>query len=449
MEEKRNLGLITSFLFFLFATVIVIIIGFSYGFSIGDMLAKWGNGCLYVLEFIMLSILLWMSVASIVEAPPVGRITRGLSGLVSSHASAGLLITFVAVVLGWVNWILGMYFSLLLAREIARVNLEKGIELHYPYLLSCAFSASAVGLIGLFSPVQLYLADKVTHIGSTAAIVPIPISETVFSPASLTISILLIILLPVISYLIRPKGSGTIALIPDEELKKPRPDDIIYHRPKPKVEQVLAEKLENSYIITLVASVVGLVGISYHLLFLQDPLTFRRAIFLLFMLGLLLNKRPIEYAYKMRETAKLSAYVPIGVFFGAGLSTLTIYIGLCEQLSNGISALGVLIPVFGFICSFIVALVIPEPSTIWVLFGPLMVEASLKAPQPYILSVVALMCGVQLSRFLQPYIHLPVLGFSDGTHLREMAKYLRINMAVIFIICIVVICGGSYFGFAG
>ena len=169
MAEKKNFPILFGVLFFLFFTVVMLIAGMVGGVSLGELLKNWQRGCFTVLEFTMLSILLWMSIMCIVQAPPVGRLIRSLAGLVSTHASAGLLIVFVSLILGWVNWFLGILFGLSLAREIARGNLGKGNKLHYPYLLSCALSASTVGLLGPLSPVQLYLADKAAHIGPAKA----------------------------------------------------------------------------------------------------------------------------------------------------------------------------------------------------------------------------------------------------------------------------------------
>lgn len=439
MEERRLvLPTLTTLLFLFLCTGIVIIIGVTRDLGFGKLTQVWGRGLFSVLEFTMLSILLWISIIAIVEAPPVGRIIRKLSILPTSHGSAGLLITSTALVFGWVNWILGMCFSLYLAREVARINLDKGIKLHYPYLLSCAFCASSIGLLGLFSPVQLYLGDTITHIGPVKDLVPISVAETVFSPVSLLISGMLVVVLPISLYLMRPKGDESICVIPDEELTKPRPDQILYYKVKPRAEQVPADKLETSVTLALSVSILGLAAICYHLFYLGDPLTFRNAVFLLFMLGLLLNKIPVEYAYKMRETAKASAYIPLSLLLASGLATLEVYTGLDEQLSNSLSALGIFIPIFFFICAFVVALVVPEPSCLWVIFGPLVAGSCLESSQPIILSVIALICGFQLSRFLQPYYHLGILDVSHHLVYDAMAKYLKIIMTVIFVILVIV-----------
>ena len=443
MAEKKNFPILFGVLFFLFFTVVMLIAGMVGGVSLGELLKNWQRGCFTVLEFTMLSILLWMSIMCIVQAPPVGRLIRSLAGLVSTHASAGLLIVFVSLILGWVNWFLGILFGLSLAREIARGNLGKGNKLHYPYLLSCALSASTVGLLGPLSPVQLYLADKAAHIGPAKALVPIYISETVFSPVSLIITGILLVSLPIALYLMRPKGKD-VSVIPDEQLKQPRPDEIVYYKPKPKGEAVLADKMEASIFITVVTGLAGLASILYFLLFKGEPFTFRNAVFLLFMLALLLNIRPVEFAIKMRETAKASAYVPVLLLLGAGFATLTLGIGVYEQLSGPLAASGAFIPIFVLIFGFVLALALPEPSTLWVVAGPLVAGACVAASQPVFLSVIALMCGFQLSRFFQPDYHLSLFGFSSAG---DMSKYLKVTAVIAVIAYVVMIGVSSYAGF--
>lgn len=439
MLEKRNLPLLTGFLFFVVFTVIVMIVGLVGGRSPGELLKIWQRGSFSVLEFSMLSILLWMSIACIVHAPPTGRVLRNLSGSISSHGRAGMLIAFISLILGWVNWLLGMLIGLSMAREIARENLEKGNKLHYPYLVSCAFSASAVGLLGPLSPVQLYLADKIAHIGPAKALVPIAISKTVFSSVSLIISLIILISIPIALYLMRPRGND-VSIISEEELKQPRADEIVYYKPKPKSEAVFADKLEASIFITMVTGIAGLASILYFLLVKGAPFTFRNAMFLLFMLGLLLNIRPVEYALKMRETAKASGYIPALIMLAAGFCALTMDVGLYNQLSSLLSAWGAFVPVFAFILGFVLAIVLPEPSSMWLVANPLLVGA---APNVTVLLVIALMCGFMLSRFLQPSYHLAVYGFSAA----NTSKYLKVIMAISMVVYVVIIIISSYFAF--
>lgn len=433
MKKDYTIGLLTSFVVFLVATVLLLLIGASAGLSTLDLLSKFINGAFTVLEFTMLSILLWMSFGVICESPPIGKIIKKIGEVSSTHARAGTLISFVAVTLGWINWIFGLYFSLLLAREIARSNIKKGVKLHYPYLLSCAFSASAIGLLGLFSPIQLFLADKLKHFAPIAKAVPISITHTVFSPLALVISLAIVILLPIAFYILRPKD-GNVLPIPSEEVGKPEPDKIIYHPPPPPEKQVLAEKLENSFTITLIAAVVGLIGFAYQLLIVGNPLTFRRAIFLLFMVGLLLNKRPIEFAYKMRETATLSLYIPFVLFLGAGVTAIALDIGVYNSLASGVADWSIMqASIAIFILSLALSLVIPEISTIFTIVAPVIFLAKVGAE--VISPVIALVCGFQVAMLLQPYIHLSLLKFDiPDEHLREMSRILRRVAVVAFIV---------------
>jgi short-chain fatty acids transporter len=440
MEERRLvLPAVTGVLFLLLVAYLIILIGSFYGLGLGKLMHIWGRGLFSLLEFSMLSILLWMSVMTIVQSPPVGRIIRRLSASVGANGSAGLLIAFSAAILGWFNWIFGLCFALYLAREVARENLGRGIRLHYPYLLSCAYMASATGLLGLFSPIQLYLGDKIAHIGPIKSLIPISISESVFSPTSLVISVVLIIVLPISLYIMRPRGRDNVSVIPEEELAQPRADSILYYKVKPREEQVPADKIETSVALTLVVSILGFISILYHLLYKGDPLTFRNAVFLLFMIGLLVNKTPVEFAYKVRETAKTSSYVPILVILAAGLAVIMVKTGVSEHLSSAISGLGAFTPILFFICAFVLGLVLPDPSTVWVVFGPLVSGATSGSTHSVILSVIALICGFQLSRFLQPYYHFGILGVSDMVPYEEMKRYLRVNIAIAFVVYIVVI----------
>ena len=441
MEERKIvLPILTGTIFILSVTYLIILIGGSfYGLGLGNLMHIWSGGLFSLLEFSMLSILLWICVMCIVQSPPVGRIIRGLGASVGSHGSAGLLIAFSAVILGWLNWIFGLCFALYLAREIARENLERGVKLHYPYLLSCAYMASATGLLGPLSPIQLYLGDKITHLGPIKSLIPISISETVFSPVDLVISAVLILVLPITMYIMKPTGRENISVIPEEELAQPRADSILYYKIKPKAEQLPADKIETSVALTIVLSLLGLISVLYHLLYKGDPLTFRNAVFLLLMIGLLLNKRPVEFAYKVRETAKTSSYVPVLIILAAGLAVLVVKTGLGEQLSSSISGLGAFTPILFFMFAFVVALLLPDPSSLWVVLGPLVAGATSGSPQSVILSVISLICGFQLSRFLQPYYHFGLLGVSGMVSYEETKRYLRVTMAIAFVVYIVVI----------
>lgn len=387
-------------------TCIIFVVALIYGRSFTDICIKWLYGCFSVLEFTMAATLLWLAWATIVESPYVGAAIQKIAKRARTLRSATLLIAFSSTILSWVNWIFGTYFALLLAREIARENLKRGVKLDYPFLLACAYSGSVVGFLGIFSPVQLYVADTIPHIGITKEIVPIHIARTVFSPSNIILSLVLIALVPIALYAMRPRSEGVgVTVIPEEELEKPT--RIIYYKPPPREEWKLAHKLENSRIITLVAVIAGLYAIIVNPV-LKGFLTLRWALFISIILGMLLNVTPIEYTYKVRETARFGAFILVPMFFIAGISSIASWIGLHDQIAYALIPLS---PISLFLFAFVVSMLSPEPSTLWVLIGPTIARSVLVAGLSPILGITCVVLGAQLSKFLQYRIYMPLFGF--------------------------------------
>ena len=126
-------------------------------------------------------------------------------------ATAGAIVAFIACAAALINWGLGLIVGALLAREVGRSMQRRGITAHYPLIVAAGYMGLMVwhgGLSGsaplsVTTPVnaaKVLPADAVTLLGGG-----VPLSQTIFSPMNLFVSLGLLVITPLVFVMLAPK----------------------------------------------------------------------------------------------------------------------------------------------------------------------------------------------------------------------------------------------------
>ncbi|CDF57435.1 short-chain fatty acid transporter [Thermobrachium celere] len=387
-----------AFIFAILLTIIVYVLAiFKTGKSAVDLVTFWGKGFWSLLGFSMQMVLVLVTGHALAQAPVVKKALTGIASIAKTPASAILLVTFVSAIACWLNWGFGLVIGGLLAKELARK--VKGVD--YRLLIASAYSGFLVWHGGLSGSIPL----KVVEAGGGLKGVQfdsIPLSQTLFSNFNLSISIILILTLPLINYFMIPDKDKTIEFKPEEE----KEFEIT-------IDNSFSSKLENSRLLTIIISILGFAYIIKY--FSNGGTLSLDSVNLIFLFtGILLHKTPIRYIKAVDNAIKGTAGIVLQFPFYGGIMGIMVDSGLASIIANWFVSISTAktLPLFTFLSAGLINLFIPSGGGQWVAQGPIVVKAAQSLNVPLGKAVMALAWGDAWTNMIQPFWALPILGLA-------------------------------------
>lgn len=408
-----------AFLFAIILTFVVLIGGVVVeDRTVNQMIDFWGDGIWNLLTFSMQALLTLVTGHVLAQTPLVHGALRKVAGIARTPAQAIVLMTVIALICGWINWGFGLIASGLFAREIAQR--VKGV--HYPLLVAAAYSCMLVWHAGLSGSIPLKIAvDDGDSISQLMGGRSIPVSETIFSGPVLTICALLLLTVPILYRLMMPTADQVIEIHP---ALKNEVEDIS----KITSEMTPAEKLENSMLVSLLLSAMGL----YYLVgYFMDGgklgLNTLNMIFL--MLGLLLQKTPANYLRALSKSISSTTGIVLQFPLYAGIMGMMVSSGLAISISEWFISISTAdtFTLFTFLSAGIVNFFVPSGGGQWAVQGPIVIPAAQSLGVPLNQAVMAVAFGDAWTNMVQPFWALPLLGIA-GLGIKDIMGYCTVAL---------------------
>tara|TARA_R110000782_G_scaffold57256_11_gene119437 strand:- start:309 stop:1637 length:1329 start_codon:yes stop_codon:yes gene_type:complete len=403
-----------AFLFAIILTFVVLISGVVVeDKTVNQMIDFWGDGIWNLLTFSMQALLTLVTGYVLAKTPLVKRLLYLVGGVAKTPGQAIMLMTVIALLSGWVNWGFGLIASGLFAREIAQRI--KGI--HYPLLVAAAYSGMLIWHAGLSGtiPLKIAVADG-DSLGQLLGGRSIPVGETIFSSEVLTICALLILTVPIVYRLMMPT--------PDQVKEIPTVlRDNEEESPSITSDMTPAEKLENSTLVSLLLSGMGL----YYLLgyFIDGGKLGLNSLNMIFlMVGLLLQKNPANYLRALNEAIKSTTGIVLQFPLYAGIMGMMVSSGLAVSISEwfiGISTADTF-TLFTFLSAGIVNFFVPSGGGQWAVQAPIVIPAAQALGVPLNHVAMAVAFGDAWTNMVQPFWALPLLGIV-GLGIKDIMGY--------------------------
>lgn len=398
-----------------------------------DLLESWENGLwnsskggLYFAFQMMLMLVLGYVLAL---SPPVSRLINTIISPLQNTAQAAFAVTLSTLIMSFLNWGLGLVFGAILARKIGENFHSQQKALNYPLIGACAYSGLMVwhgGLSGS-APIKAAEADNlkdlvegIPDINLSAIPNRIGMEETVFSPMNLTVSAVLLIVLPYVMYRIGKSSRSHTQL--------PQPDSA----PSEKASSNNlkgAERLDHSYVFAMLIAIIILAYAGYKAFVKPDRLglEFLTPNFINFvLLGLGLGAHFsvhnfIQAAGKAVQSAT-GILLQFPLYFG--IMGIMVSSGLISTLSDWFTthATPTTFPISTFFSAGLVNLFIPSGGGQWAIQGPIIIAAAQDLNLSYSKTIMALSYGDQLTNMLQPFWALPLLGIT-GLKAKDILPY--------------------------
>ena len=333
----------------------------------------------------------------------------------NNTAQAAAWVTLLTLLVSFFNWGLGLVFGAIFARKVGEHATKNNIPLNYPLIGAAGYSGLMVWHGGISGSAPIKIAEKGHFLEEQIGV--ISQSETIFSSMNITISLVLLIVLPFLMYVLGKKGQSKAINI----VSAPIEDE--------KVEIEGAERLDHSNILAYLFGGLIVLYCLYKALILPQELSlsFITPNFInLFLLGLgILLHRNFNHFLKGINQAIGGAsgiLIQFPLYFGImGIMNNSGLVGVFSDFFVSISNTTTF-PIFAFISAGIVNVFVLSGGGQWGVQGPIIVEAASQLNVPYWKAVMALAYGDQLTNMLQPFWALPLLGIT-GLKAKEILPY--------------------------
>lgn len=416
-----------AFLFAVILTIIVYLMGlFMTESSPIQMVEHWGSGFWDLLDFAMQMALIVVTGYVLANTPFVKGILVRVSKIAKSPGQAIILVTFVATVASLINYGFGLVVGALLAIQV--VQRVKSVD--YRLLVASAYSGFIIWHGGLSGSIPLLIAtdDHFLHdlIGS------VPVSETLFGAANIFIVTVILFTLPIVNWMLMRSREGL-------EINNPTNfDDFSFEdevEEIPEEELTPSDRLENSRLISIAISLLGLAYVVYH--FYQSgtfDLNINLVNLIMLFLGILLHGTPRQFLHSVNNAVRNVGGIIVQFPFYAGIMGMMVESGLSEQMSLWFVNVSneFTLPLFTFFSAGIVNFFVPSGGGQWAVQGPIMVEAGMQIGVDTAKTTMAVAWGDAWTNMIQPFWALPLLAIA-GLRVRDIMGFLVLILFYTFI----------------
>ncbi|MBL4715243.1 MAG: short-chain fatty acid transporter [Bacteroidetes bacterium] len=348
----------------------------------------------------------------------------------TNTSNSAAIVTVFTLLVTFFNWGLGLIFGAIFARKVAEYAVKNNMELNYPLIGAAGYSGLMIWHGGLSGSAPIKVSEEGHFLFDQIG--QILMNETVFSSMNITISMILLLILPCSMYWLGGKVKAVpLSITKNEELE---------HQPSSKVSG--AEKLDHSsWFCYLFAILILIVGINKALIKPEEvTLRFINPDFINFMLlglGLALHGTFSKYLYAVESAIKGTTGIIIQFPIYAGIMGIMKYSGLVMVFSDFFVQISnqTTFPIFTFISAALVNIFVPSGGGQWAVQGPIIVETAMELGVSIPKCIMALAYGDQLTNMMQPFWALPLLGIT-GLKAKEILPFTLFLMcigAVVFI----------------
>lgn len=353
---------------------------------------------------------------------------------VKDTARAAVYVTFFTILVSLFNWGLGLVFGALFARKIGEKASSEGWSLNYGLIGACGYIGLMVWHGGISGSAPIKVADE-GHLAelvkgkSFASELPaaIPLSETIFSPMNIVVTLALVLVLPLIAFWLGKKVQKTQVSIKRSSLQDLNSEVI---------EAVGMEKVDNS---NWLGRGLGILVLFYALVRMWEVEHFWSLRFLTpdfinyIMLGLafLFHGSISRMMGAVGEAIGGVSGILLQFPLYYGILSLMQDGGLLSMIAGTVSEISgeISLPLMNFASAGLMNIFVPSGGGQWVVQGPVIIETALNNGVSLPKGIMAMAYGDQLTNMLQPFWALPLLAIT-GLKAKEILPYTLIFMVV-------------------
>lgn len=394
-----------AFLFAIVLTLIVYVLGFALTEHTPlDLVRDWGDGFWALLEFAMQMTLIVVTGYILASTPAVDKVLRKIAGIARTPGQAILLETIISLLACLVNYGFGLViaalFALKLVKQVPKVN--------YRLLVASGYSGFLVWHGGFSGSVPLSIATAGHPLEDKIGV--IPITQTLFSATNIFIVVVLLVTLPLMNRLLvgaaqSQKDTFETLQIEDDPQPPAEPD---------KSSMTPSERLENSWVLSMLIGALGLAYTVYFFVSSGFDLNINIVNFIFLFAGIILHGTPRRFLDTVGNGVKNAGGIIIQFPLYAGIMGMMVSSGLSEQLAHWFVSVSseATLPFFTFLSAGILNIFIPSGGGQWAVQGPIMMPAALDLHASTAKTAMAVAWGDAWTNMIQPFWALPLLAIA-------------------------------------
>ena len=439
--EKLNFGMDKvipdSFIFAVILTVIVYLMGiFIAKATPFAMLKFWAEGFWNFLSFGMQMTLVLATGFTLGTSPAGERFLKALSKIPKNSLQAVIFIALVSAIVNTFHWGLGMIVPAFLVRELAK-NLKR---LDFKLLVAAAYAGTIGGGLGFSGSEFLIVNAKGHFLESVMGVLNYGL--TVLYPAQIIPYIICaVIIAPLLWFLVHPSEENT-PLVDPAVKKRFLDQDAKAEEAKANAkafkDMTVAEKLDSSPVFNLLVAVPGLIYFVYWVSVNGANMTLNILNFLLLMLGILLHWTPRSMISAFEEGTRNAFGIVLQFPFYAGIQGMMGSSGLIVIIANAFVSIStpVTYPIWNYFSASLVNLFVPSSGGIFMIQGPVMMQAGASLGLPANETLIAFTAGETISNVIQPFWAIPLLGIV-GLKMKDIMGYCIVAYIIYTIIYLI------------
>jgi short-chain fatty acids transporter len=398
--------------------------------SVPVILSSWYGGTFNILGFALQMILILATGYAIADAPIVQRGLRAMAAGVQTPARAALLVFPIVAVAAWLNWGLGLIVGALLSREIA-----KRVKVDFAWLVAGSYSAWSICNSGLSSSIALSQAShgNALNLVEKATGHVIPLTETVFAPFVFVPTVLVVVIMTAIFIWMHPKPEDVVAF--SEQQTETRAAAEADPHARAASASSFAARAERSILGTVFLLALGLGYLAMTWTTKGFELDINTTILIFLLLGLALQRTPIAYADAIRRAARQTGSMLLQYPVYGGIMGIMTGTGLASGIAKAFVAIAtpVTLPVWSYLSSLIITLLIPSAGGHWAVQGPFVLPAALGLHASVARTAMGVAMAENVSNMLQPFWAVPVVAIA-GIRIQRVMGYTAITFVVSLVI---------------
>ena len=423
--------IVLSFVAYIFA----LIWGFKPEVGVGtrayQSVQAWGRGFWVLLEFAMQMCLIMMTGYILACSPPVRRLLDGVSGWSNPEKpwQAIVVMSVFSMIVAWLNWGLSLIGSAMLALFIVRRNpkVDYRLLIAAAYLgLGCTWHS---GLSGS-APLVAATPDNFLIKGKLMDAV-LPVSNTIFHPFNLILTLLILIVVTILMALMHPRPEKTFVVKPElmDQLK------LYVAPPKPTKWESPSDWMNWWPGFNILTFIGGLVWLIWHFSTRGVELTLNVVNLAMLMLGILFHWRPWSFLKATEDAGKAVWGIVIQFPFYAGILGLFKYTMLSSAFTNAFVAISTTqtFPLFLYWYGGLLNYLIPSGGGQFAVEAPYIIPAAKQLGVGMGTTVVTFAWSDMMTDMIQPFWAIAMLAVAK-LHFRDIMGYLLMVFFVYFII---------------
>jgi len=403
-----------------------------------EIVRGWGDGLAGLLDFIaQISIVLVLGY-TLAHTGPVERMLRRIASFPRTPAMAYGFVTVVAGLASLISWGLGLIVGGIISVEVARSARARGIRIHFPLLVACAYSGYVVWHMGYSGSGPLAAATPGSFLEELEFGL-VPITETTFATWNIAAAVVTLIAVTAAMVMLRPRGDDPIVELADKDPdQETAPNGGTPQGPESTGDGEAAndgpspaERVDGARLLTLA---LGVALAAYLVIYFAQEgfaLTLDIVNWSFLAAILLMVGSPRELGALVTDAGKTVGNVLLQYPLYAGILGIMTASGLVEVFSNffvNISSAETL-GMWAMISGGIINMFIPSGGGQFAVQGPVFLQAAEQLGADPAIVIMGIAYGDQWTNMIQPFWTIPLLAIA-GLSVRDILGYTTITLFV-------------------